>query len=469
VRKSRDIATCLMAGLALCLVCPSAQALIEVVEGNRPVENSGWPLGAEKVANLPSRLGYWEGPPEGGGEWHFLYRCKDNAEFSEALALFAAIRTPLLELYVHDGLGPNQIGRAKGGEGLGADWTFTVWHPESWHRLYNNPERSYDFGNLNFRKPVAPPRIDVYLGGGAIVWQGVRVPEKIRVIDRRAEAAPVKLVGGGWIRGDVYDMATGQAIAGAEITLLKSKDRREWEEVRRVQADAVGSFEIAKLPYGGFYMATIRAKGYASRGRSYDLDDNEPFEVSIIELVREAGLRGIVTDAAGKPLPGVEVSAFTLLGIDGQRYHCPDAQPETTSAEGRFEFRSLPKGHAQIRANAPSMQQATSIFALYPVPSKDIRIVLTGTAIVRGSVAEKNGDPPAEIAHVHIGTPWPARLGTWGGSMECSPDGRFEFKGVPPGEYILSAKAILPGQPHDPNAKIITVKAGDSVDVRLDR
>ncbi|MBM4041931.1 MAG: carboxypeptidase regulatory-like domain-containing protein, partial [Planctomycetes bacterium] len=451
-------------GLVLSVACPPAQAVRHLVDGNRPVENPGWPLGAEKVANLPSRLGGWERD----GEWHFLYRCKDNAEFSEALALFAAIRTPRLELYVHDGLGPARFGKKGKGE-LGADWTFTVWRPESWHRLYNNPERSYDFGNLNFRTPVAPPRIDVYLGGGAIVWQGGRVPEKIRVIDRRAQAAPIELVGGGLIRGDVYDMATGQAMAGAEITLLKSKDRREWEEVRRLQADALGSFEIAKIPYGGFYMATIRAKGYASRGRSYDLDENEPFEESIIELVREAGLRGIVTDAAGKPLPGVGVSAFTLLGIDGQRYHCPDAQTLTTSAEGRFEFRSLPKGHAQIRTNAPSMQQATSIFALYPVPSKDIRIVMTGTAIVRGSVVEKNGDPPADIAHIHLEAAGPVRIGKWGGSMECSPDGRFEFKGVPPGEYILSAKPILPGQPPDPNAKTITIKAGDTVDIQLER
>ena len=466
--KSHHIAACLMAGLALGLVCPSAQALIEVVEGNRPVENSGWPLGAEKVANLPSRLGYWVGPPFGGGEWHFLYRCKDNAEFSEALALFAAIRTPQLELVIHDGLGPTRFGK-KGEQELGADWTFTVWRPENWHRLYNNPESSFDCDSPNFRKPVAPPRIDVYLGGGSIVWQRGKVPEKIRVIDRRAQAAPVELVGGGLIRGDVYDMATGQAMAGAEITLLKSKDRREWEEVGRLQADALGSFEIAKIPYGCFYMATIRAKGYASRGRSYDLDENEPFEVSVIELVRQAGLRGIVTDAAGKPLPGVEVSVFTLLGIDGQRYHCPDARPETTSAEGRFEFRSLPKGHAQIRAKAPSMQQATSIFALYPVPSKDIRIVLTGTAIVRGKVVERNGDPPADIAHIHLETAGPVRIGKWGGSMECSPDGRFEFKGVPPGEYILSTKPILPGQPHDPNAKVITVKAGETIDVTITR
>jgi hypothetical protein len=115
------------------------------------------------------------------------------------------------------------------------------------------------------------------------------------------------------------------------------------------------------------------------------------------------------------------------------------------------------------------MHQATSILALYPVPSDNIRIVMTGTAIVRGSVVEKNGNPPADIAHVHLETAGPVRIGKWGGSMECSPDGRFEFKGVPPGEYILSTKPILPGEPHDPNAKMITVKAGETIDVTISR
>jgi hypothetical protein len=47
------------------------------------------------VANLKSRVGWWEGPPFGGGEWHFLYR-GDQAAFEATLAAFAAIRAPVL-------------------------------------------------------------------------------------------------------------------------------------------------------------------------------------------------------------------------------------------------------------------------------------------------------------------------------------------------------------------------------------
>ena len=160
-------------------------------------------------------------------------------------------------------------------------------------------------------------------------------------------------------------------------------------------------------------------------------------------------------------------NAFTILGIDGRGYPCVDAEPATTSAEGRFELRSLPKGHVQVRADAPSLHQATSILALHAVPSDNITIVMTRTAIVRGSVVGKDGGPPADAVHVYLEPAGPVRIGKWGGSMECSPAGRFEFKGVPPGEYVLSTKPTLEGDPHGPNAKVITVKVGETVEVKI--
>jgi len=90
-------------------------ALIEVHKGNDPVPNMGWPDGAEEVANLPERLGFEVGPPFGGGEYHFKYRCRDTAQFNEALQRFGAIRTPRIgrEMFTSLG-GPNpRIGDAK--------------------------------------------------------------------------------------------------------------------------------------------------------------------------------------------------------------------------------------------------------------------------------------------------------------------------------------------------------------------
>src|SRR5262245_44747875 len=89
-------------------LAPSAQALILVGHGNQPVHDPGWPEGALAVANLQSRVGYWEGPPFGGGQWQFLYR-GDAEVLAQALEKFAAIRAPELELVLHDGPHENQF------------------------------------------------------------------------------------------------------------------------------------------------------------------------------------------------------------------------------------------------------------------------------------------------------------------------------------------------------------------------
>ncbi|MHC4604990.1 MAG: hypothetical protein ACYS6W_16870 [Planctomycetota bacterium] len=85
-------------------LCPSlGMALITGEHGNHPIENRGLPAGSVELANLPIRLGYWEGPPFGGGEYHFLYRCENTAEFNEALKTFADIKVKKLELVVRNG------------------------------------------------------------------------------------------------------------------------------------------------------------------------------------------------------------------------------------------------------------------------------------------------------------------------------------------------------------------------------
>ena len=78
-------------------------SLIEVFHGNDPIGDRGWAPGSVEMANLATRTGYWIGPPFGGGEYHFLYRCENTDEFNQALKTFAAIRAHKLELVVRNG------------------------------------------------------------------------------------------------------------------------------------------------------------------------------------------------------------------------------------------------------------------------------------------------------------------------------------------------------------------------------
>jgi hypothetical protein len=193
-----------VAVLALCGICllsASAKALIEM-GGNEPVTDRGWPTGALEVANLPTRVSYWVGPPFGGGQVCFQYRCQDTEAFKEALEAFSRIVAPRLELVVLDGITPS-------GEGLGAGahWEFMAWVPASFYRAWRErgaPPRVAPYCAL----PV--PTLTVYLGeGNPIRWEEVKVPTNVRVSDKRVETSAYKGSTGGVVEVHIYDMRRG--------------------------------------------------------------------------------------------------------------------------------------------------------------------------------------------------------------------------------------------------------------------
>jgi hypothetical protein len=483
---------------ALWLLPAMALALIMVSEGNRPVQDMGWPTGAEAVANLPSRLGYKEGPGFGGGEYYFEYQCKDTAEFNDALKKFGAIRVPrtarrsltsfdgqmtsLVEekpllLVVHDwprGGSAKSGAEKEGREGKRVDWTFTVWVPESFHRLFSNPKGYFDSDHPHFRQPVPAPRIDAYIGGaGPIVWEKVEVPANVRVLDQRAAAAPTGMRPCGLVSGGVYDMATHRVIAGADVILVKREGSRDWTDAARTKTDANGQFEIVGMAEG-YYEVRVRAESYAGRnfGAYHNRTGHDSYDFDAL-LQRAASLTGRVTDKKGNPVAGVQVSADGTLGIDGLGYQCADEPSTTTDARGRFALRGLPEGFTRLRCRAPSLHQETSIFELYSVSTKpwekpqDIALVVTGTGIVRGKVVDADGKPPTRGFVAEIEPKGGSKIGSWGGSMQCKKDGSFEFQGVPPGEYVVVVRPN-PGSEGEASApKPVTVTAGETADLKF--
>ncbi len=167
-----------------------AQANALIISGTGPAIGIGWPSGAGAVAYLTSSIGWWEGPPFGGGEWHILFR-GDTEAFMQALTNFAAIHTPALDLVIHDGPKQDQFLKRddKSDNDTRVDWEFVVWNPESWNHLYNNTNVNFTAESPNFRKPVAAPRLDVYIGGGRVDWTKIKIPAGLRVRDERATAA----------------------------------------------------------------------------------------------------------------------------------------------------------------------------------------------------------------------------------------------------------------------------------------
>lgn len=173
-----------------------------------------------------------------------------------------------------------------------------------------------------------------------------------------------------------------------------------------------------------------------------------------------------MTDAKGAPLQGVGVQAGDFVGFDGNEYRRQADSPVLTDAQGRFEISDLPKGFVSIRCRAEGLHQADSIFQMYTVPSKQIRLTMTGTGIIRGKVVDADGKVPAGEIHIHIRPPG-EQIGKWGGSAKCKEDGSFEFTGVPAGEYLVGTDFTLMTEGDKTNAKVVLVEAGKTYDIEV--
>ena len=419
-------------------------ALIMTGTGNEPVSDAGWPAGALAVANLKSRVGWWEGPPFGGGNWNFQYR-GDTAAFAGALAAFGAIRAPVLELVIHDepGTSPFLNGDAH------YDWSFSVWVPASWHHLYNNPKSFFGADQPQFRQPVDPPRLDLYLRAGGVEFSDLLLPANVRVRDERAATTGVK--GGATVRAEFFDMSTGKPIAGAHLTVArlpegKGNQAEAYEKIADTVSDADGRTLAEKIAAGNVRIS-VTAAGYAPRMLAYEQLSERSFRTYSVSLAKAAALRGIVVDADDKPVKGVQVRADSVIALDGRGYPPPDSpnpHPALTDDTGHFTLADLPAGHATLSARADGYHFG-DLFTLHEIPAPgEIRLRLTRACKVHVAITDKDGKPLATFENagimVEIHPKGGDVVGSWGGSGNVAADGTIDFTGMPAGEYRLTTR-----------------------------
>ena len=467
------------------LLAPSpALALIQVGRGNVQVQDAGWPLGALDVANLKSRVGWWEGPPFGGGEWQFLYR-GTTEEFVQALTNFAAIRAPALELVIHDGPQENQFlaDDIDPKADTRVDWTFTVWVPASWHRLYNNPKSIFAASQPQFRQPVDRPRLDVYIGGGGQVdWAKVTVPRNVRVRDERASAAGIDLSGGAVIQAEFFDMDSGKPVTGARLVVERTwwtnAPTPHWEAAFLTEAtsDATGRLQVERIPTNMIRVSVV-ADGYASRRLLFRAFARPTLVKISTELANMAVVRGTVTDSEGKPIQGAKVRPLEILGSDGLGYDTGlhydpyERWNVETDSGGHFEFAGLPAGFAQFSATMPRYYFSDS-FTIHDVPATNLVLRLLGAGGIRVTVADKSGTPISRLEGqpliVEVEPKEGSTVGSWSGSATVKDDGTYEFKNMPPGEYRITSRPN-PGSSNRQYApeQIVTVKPGVPVEVKV--
>ncbi|MDB5304134.1 MAG: hypothetical protein JWM97_1683 [Phycisphaerales bacterium] len=447
-----------LALILMMLLAGQAPALIIVGKGNDPVPDNNWPAGSLELANLKTRVGWWEGPPFGGGQHCFLYR-GDAKALQEALDLFAKIRAPRLDVFVHDG-GPSESGFLKDEKDPKAstrvDWSFTVWNPASWNQLYNKPSSRFsaDDPNGGFHKGVEPPRMDLFVGGNGIDLASIKMPAGVTVTDERASAAGI--AGGSAVIADLYDMETSKPVAGAQIVVRKSKGQNAYETAATGTADEKGHLLLKSVPAGS-YEIVASADGYVPRMVGYAEFRGDTLKRYTVELAAPARIEGTVADTRGKPIAGVNVRADTVMASNGRGYPMTERKLVTTDENGRFVIEGLPRGSVQLFTYGKTYAPL-DVLAAHAVPSHDVALRMTATGKIKGKVYTK--EATAFSGSVSANPPKDP-IGKWGGGMRVAPDGSYQFDDVPPGEYVLTTDGRqMPGT-------LITVKAGETTEKDL--
>ncbi len=221
--------------------------------------------------------------------------------------------------------------------------------------------------------------------------------------------------------------------------------------------DDVGFFAVRTLPTPGKYTLTFQRTGYESATRTVDLVAGQQLDGLAITLAPTTGsISGTVSTADG-PAGGVTVS------ITG-----PDVDLSTTTASagdvGTYVLEDLAvpatytitfsKEGFVSQTRLEDLDGRTGASALTGI---DARLV-PSTAIIRGVVQSTSGAPVA-------GATVALSDGSVTKQMLSADDplGRFEFSGVKPGAYTLTAS--LPGT--SPAVRLVNVIAADVTDLTV--
>jgi Carboxypeptidase regulatory-like domain len=436
--RSRQLLT-----LLVFLFVQRSHALILVGSGNKPVSDPGWPSNAVEVANQKSRIGWWEGPPFGGGEWHFEY-VGDTTTFQQSLDAFAKIQSPALDLFIHDGAqnsfvaDPNHKTTTNN-----VDWTFTIWVPKNWQHLYGNAKGFHSSDDPNFGKPMPPPRLDLYPNSQSkIAFEDVKVPSNVTIHDERASAVGVDTSGGTVFRATILDAGTHRPIEDAQLIVTARDEANQYTKpITNALTNKKGVVWIAGIP-AGTYQVSATANGYVEAAVAYGDYPEHTFNKFEVALAKAGMISGSVVDENSKGIPNIRVVATTTLLATNVPYRTLKKPEAVTDDAGRFRLTNLPIGLAQIWTYSTNYFQ-TNLFDFRSVPGSEIVIPVRRAGALRVTVRDPEGhgihlwqDREIQVSVEPVGG---AVIGSYGGGANVDTNGTYLFVGVHPGDYTISA------------------------------
>lgn len=278
--------------------------------------------------------------------------------------------------------------------------------------------------------------------------------EPTRVADDIVAQPEEKEVFKSGVYGLVVDDATGDPIEGAEVRLAYSDGFFLGEAGagikdpdRRTKTDANGAYEIANLAPSNHYIMYVSHEDYTTATVSSVIVKfgSELSQEPDVRLEKGVGLTGTVTDQAGNPIMGCEIT----LGNDlfNPRVAKRNQRTAVTDDRGYYEILNVPGGMFTYMAVADGYAaQVLSGFAFDGKTARQRDIVLKFADGLAGTIVDTQGEgvKDATVTAVRHRNSRLSCRDTW----VTEADGGFELGHLEEGEYtiLVTAEGYEPGR-----------------------
>jgi len=289
------------------------------------------------------------------------------------------------------------------------------------------------------------------------------------------------------VAGTVIDGVSEQVLKGAEVRLRAipgipapgaQPASQSIPQATSANTDASGRFVFENLA-AGRYLLLASHEGYVNNNRAYPelrgkllvLAPGQNVNDIVIRLLPNGTIAGRITDEMGKALRGVFVEAMKSSYPHGKReLHVVAKIPTNDTGEyripalvpGKYFIRAKPPASLKIKsgsdkayvplyypaANDPARSIALVLRAGEDLAGVDINLVSVHTVRIQGRVINAHTNSPSKEAEVTLLSDQGETIFSPGENFSTGGQANFEFRGVPPGSYVVVAQQ--PGSPQEP-------------------
>jgi protocatechuate 3,4-dioxygenase beta subunit len=345
----------------------------------------------------------------------------------------------------------------------------------------------------------------VLFGAAALVSAQTRSspgPQQLPALQTPASTAGQNAKPTGIIRGRIL-ASNGRPVRRASVRMLAVPPGFP----RVVSADLDGRYEFTEVPAGD-YRITAGKPGHLAlefgqqrafeHGTLMTIRAGETLEKIDIMLPTSGAISGRVVDTNGDSVEGIDVRLMQLQFAANRRRVMAVAGVgrRLTNDRGEYRLYGVPPGQFMVMASVAADQLAAQTSVILPpgyaptyaprtpnpsdakvvtvglseqVDDIDVTLARVATARIFGTVVDSLGKP----LRARILMSRSQRSGAVTGepsSTTSTPDGRFEIRDVPSGEWVLQASTggdVNQGQEGEFVSRFVTVNGSDVTDERL--